>query len=135
MAGMMRNRPILSRGETIDSCCSEDLVTVLEVNKKEEKRPFKVTDRFRLFRKGIMASTLEDLIVKAKEKFEIEEWLEVYLVIEEDGTEVDDEEYFSTLADNTVFMLLFKEDIWSPQGPAYTIRDLPSSHHTDEIQV
>ena len=36
-------RPILSRGETIDSCCSEDLVTVLEVNKKEEeKRPWKV---------------------------------------------------------------------------------------------
>ena len=44
----------------------------------------------------------------------------MYLVIEEDGTEVDDEEYFSTLTDNTVFMLLFKEDIWSPQGPAYT---------------
>ena len=218
-------RPILSRGETIDSCCSEDLVTVLEVNKKkEEKRPFKVTDRFRLFRKGIMAASLKDLILigkpyvytyvgpklktqetpwgrsnwglkkgiaksaqkpvtwrsfwaliisfylapklcwfdswfwqvaqvqiltkfkkilchsdkrilkkiisvlnalnclfpSAKEKFEIEEWLEVYLVIEEDGTEVDDEEYFSTLTNNTVFMLLFKEDIWSPQGPAYT---------------
>ena len=57
-------RPILSRGETIDSCCSEDLVTVLEVNKKkEEKRPFKVTDRFRLFRKGIMAASLKDLIL------------------------------------------------------------------------
>ena len=39
---------------------------MLEVNKKEEKRPFKVTDRFRLFRKGIMASTLEDLIVKGR---------------------------------------------------------------------
>ncbi len=56
----------------------------------------------------------------AKEKFDIDEGLEVYLVIEEDGTEVDDEEYFSTLTNNTVFMLLFKEDIWSPQGPAYT---------------
>ena len=60
------------------------------------------------------------MFLSAKEKFEIEEWLEVYLVIEEDGTEVDDEEYFSTLTNNTVFMLLFKEDIWSPQGPAYT---------------
>ena len=39
-------------------------MTVLEVNKKEEKRPFKVIDRFRLFRKGIMAATLEDLIIK-----------------------------------------------------------------------
>ena len=63
---------------------------------------------------------LSYLSTSAKEKFEIEEWLEVYLVIEEDGTEVDDEEYFSTLEDNTVFMLLFKHDIWSPQGPAYT---------------
>ena len=34
--------------------------------------------------------------------------------------EVDDEEYFSTLSDNTVLMVLFKDDIWSPQGPAYT---------------
>ena len=58
-------RPILSRGETIESCCSEDLVTVLEVNKNEkEKRPFKVMDRLRLFRKGIMAASLEDLILK-----------------------------------------------------------------------
>ena len=65
-------------------------------------------------------NALNGLYLSAKEKFEIEEWLEVYLVIEEDGTEVDDEEYFSTLTNNTVFMLLFKEDIWSPQGPAYT---------------
>ena len=65
-------------------------------------------------------NSLNGLYLSAKEKFEIEEWLEVYLVIEEDGTEVDDEEYFSTLTNNTVFMLLFKEDIWSPQGPAYT---------------
>ena len=63
---------------------------------------------------------LSYLSTSAKEKFEIEEWLEVYLVIEEDGTEVDDEEYFSTLSDNTVLMVLFKDDIWSPQGPAYT---------------
>ena len=34
--------------------------------------------------------------------------------------EVDDEEYFSTLSDNTVLMVLFKDDIWSPHGPAYT---------------
>ena len=31
----------------------------------------------------------------------------MYLVLEEDGTEVDDEEYFQTLPDNTMFMLLF----------------------------
>ena len=57
------HRPVLSRGETIDSCCSEDLVTVLEI-KRQEKKPFKVTDRMRLYRKGIMASSLEELLEK-----------------------------------------------------------------------
>ena len=46
--------------------------------------------------------------------------MEVYLVLEEDGTEVDDEEYFQTIEDNTTFMLLLKDDIWSPYGPPYT---------------
>ena len=58
-------RPILSRGETIDSCCSEDLVTVLEVSKeieREQKKPFKVMDRLRVIKKGIMASSLKELI-------------------------------------------------------------------------
>ena len=59
------DRPVLTRGETIDNCCTDDLVTVLEIN-KVEKRPFKVTDRVRLFRKGIMAATLEDLLQKGE---------------------------------------------------------------------
>ena len=53
--------------------------TLIEVNKKEaeeEKRPFKVTDRFRLFRKGIMAANLEDLILKGK-SFMITIWYEM----------------------------------------------------------
>ena len=46
--------------------------------------------------------------------------MEVYLVLEEDGTEVDDEEYFQTIEANTMLMLLSKDDIWSPDGPPYT---------------
>ena len=45
--------------------------------------------------------------------------MEVYLVLEEDGTEVDDEEYFQTIESNTMLMLLLKDDIWSPEGPPY----------------
>ena len=74
--------------------------------------------------------------------------MEVYLVLEEDGTEVDDEEYFQvgiitsrwlhllqpkcsctklterwmnlqTLERNSMLMLLLKDDIWSPEGPPY----------------
>ena len=37
-------------------------------------------------------------------------------MIEEDGTEVDEEEYFQTIKDNTMLMLLFKDDIWTPYG-------------------
>ena len=43
--------------------------------------------------------------------------MEVYLVLEEDGTEVDDDEYFQTIEGNTMLMLLLKDDIWSPEGP------------------
>ena len=44
-------------------------MTVLEMN-KVEKRPFKVTDRVRLFRKGIMAGTLEELLERGEDHSE-----------------------------------------------------------------
>merc|ERR1712025_303250 len=135
MSGLGRNnRPILSRGETIESCCSEDLVTVLEVSQKierERKRPFKVMDRLRIMRKGIMASSLQELLTLAREKLLPDPRLDVYLVLDSDGTEIDDEEYFETLEENTTFILLLKEDIWSPYGPPFTLGDLAS----EEIQV
>ena len=37
-------------------------MTVLEM--KVDKKPFKVTDRLRLYRKGIMAATLKELLEK-----------------------------------------------------------------------
>lgn len=37
-----------------------------------------------------------------------------FLVLEEDGTTVETEEYFQTLADNTVFMILQKGQKWKP---------------------
>lgn len=40
----------------------------------------------------------------------------VYVVLEEDGTEVDEEEYFQTLPENTLLMLLHVGDKWSPTG-------------------
>ena len=66
-------RPVLSPGQTLDGDChsfcsqySDDLVTVLEMVAKQEvvKRPFKVTDRLRQIRKGIVAKSLKDLIRK-----------------------------------------------------------------------
>ena len=83
------------------------------------KRPFKVTDRLRQIRKGIVAKSLKDLTKKAMDKLGYDDRQEVYLVLEEDGTEVDDEEYFQSLPDNTRLMLLHHQDIWSPVGPPY----------------
>ena len=56
-------------------------------------------------------------MVLAREKFGINEWVEVFLVLEEDGTEVDEEEYFQTMKENTMLMLLLRDDIWTPYGP------------------
>ena len=43
----------------------------------------------------------------------------VYVVLEEDGTEVDEEEYFQTLPENTLLILLHSGDKWSPYGPPF----------------
>ncbi len=45
---------------------------------------------------------------------------QVYVVLEEDGTEVDEEEYFQTLPENTLLMLLHVGDRWTPYGPPFT---------------
>ena len=42
------------------------------------------------------------LFTSARDKFSIDPWVEVYLVLEEDGTEVDDEEYFQVDHDDEV---------------------------------
>ena len=58
-------RPSLTRAETIDSCNSEDLVTVLEVH---ERKPYKIMDRCRENKKGVMAESLDELIERGKIK-------------------------------------------------------------------
>ena len=47
------------------------------------KRPFKVTDRFRQIRKGIVAKSLKDLMKKSVDKLGYDERRDVYLVLEE----------------------------------------------------
>ena len=74
---------------------------------------------------------------KSVDKLGYDERRDVYLVLEEvrltldpilciilysneqDGTEIDDEEYFQSLPDNCCLMLLDHQDLWSPVGPQY----------------
>ena len=56
-------RPSLTRAETIESCNSDDLVTVLEMH---NRKPYKIIDRKREIKKGVMAESLEELISRGK---------------------------------------------------------------------
>ena len=56
-------RPSLTRAETIESCNSDDLVTVLEMH---NRKPYKIIDRKREVKKGVMAESLEELISRGK---------------------------------------------------------------------
>lgn len=81
------------------------------------KRPYKLLDRTRTIKKGVAAASLAELVALARQKLNIgQDKEDVYVVLEEDGTEVDDEDYFGTLPDNTTLMLLLAGDQWSPFG-------------------
>ncbi|NXG85310.1 CIDEA protein, partial [Stercorarius parasiticus] len=74
-------------------------------------RPFRVSNASRSSRKGIVASSLQELICKTLDAFLISGI--VTLVLEEDGTVVDTEEFFQSLDDNTHFMVLEKGQKWT----------------------
>ncbi|EDM14727.1 cell death-inducing DNA fragmentation factor, alpha subunit-like effector A (predicted), partial [Rattus norvegicus] len=76
-------------------------------------RPFRVSNHDRSSRRGVMASSLRELISKTLDVLVITTGL-VTLVLEEDGTVVDTEEFFQTLRDNTHFMILEKGQKWTP---------------------
>ncbi|KAJ8981599.1 hypothetical protein NQ317_011878 [Molorchus minor] len=87
-------------------------------------KPFKITNVTRETKKGIVATSLEDLTSKVLEKLNIEG--DITVVLEEDGTEIDDEEYFATLDANTSLMVLTTDQIWLPPAP-------PCRLNTDQV--
>jgi len=92
------------------------------------RRPFKVLDRLRTTKKGLMAGTLEELIRSGKEKLSYLAEQAVIVVLEEDGTEVDEEDYFQTLEENTELILLHSGERWSP----FVSHDVTDSGDTPE---
>ncbi|XP_066101491.1 lipid transferase CIDEC isoform X2 [Saccopteryx bilineata] len=76
-------------------------------------RPCRVSTEDRSVRKGIMAHSLEDLLHKVRDILILAD-KPFFLVLEEDGTAVETEDYFQTLADDTVFMVLQKGQKWQP---------------------
>ncbi|XP_034951705.1 basic-leucine zipper transcription factor A isoform X2 [Chelonus insularis] len=80
------------------------------------KRPFKIWDSWRNVRKGLVVSNFEELVHRGKEKLGVPQNENVSLVLESDGTQVEDGEYFKTLANNTILLLLRHGERWCPTG-------------------
>jgi len=73
-----------------------------------------VTDKFRTAETIITSQNLLDFLAQGREFLGLREDEEVFAVLEDDGTEVDEEEYFQLLSDKTYFMILSSQQIWSP---------------------
>ncbi|XP_075388036.1 lipid transferase CIDEB isoform X1 [Tenrec ecaudatus] len=78
------------------------------------QRPFRVCDHKRATRKGLTAATLQELLDKALETLLLSGVLT--LVLEEDGTTVESEDFFQALEDDTCLMVLEPGQSWSPKG-------------------
>jgi DNA fragmentation factor alpha subunit len=77
-------------------------------------KPFRITDGKREVRLGLTASSLDQLEERSRAKLDIDMDLRVRVVLEEDGTEIDDDDYFSTLEPHTTLMILVHEERWTP---------------------
>ncbi|XP_034248392.1 uncharacterized protein LOC117649606 [Thrips palmi] len=80
------------------------------------KQPFKIWDSQRNLRKGLVVSSFEELVVRGKEKLGVPANEAARLVLESDGTQVEDGEYFRTLPNNSVLLLLRPGERWRPPG-------------------
>uniref|UniRef100_A0A8C6UAY3 Cell death inducing DFFA like effector b n=1 Tax=Neogobius melanostomus TaxID=47308 RepID=A0A8C6UAY3_9GOBI len=81
--------------------------------------PFRVCCHNREVRKGVTAGTLEELKERACQVLLLSlSAMSLSLVCEEDGTEVDSDEFLITLPDNTMLMALKPGQTWKPQAGA-----------------
>ncbi|KAJ7309535.1 hypothetical protein JRQ81_007582 [Phrynocephalus forsythii] len=87
---------------------------------RSRTRPYRVSSCDRTQRKGIVAESLEDLREKARVALQL--FGDLSLVLDEDGTSVETEEFFQTLEEGTVLVGLTKGQRWCPpKGPGYQL--------------
>lgn len=78
------------------------------------KKPFRVWSADRAKRYGIVAENFQNLKVKSAEKLGVKSTENIKLVLEEDGTQID-ESYWEVLKDQTRLILLQPSEVWQPQ--------------------
>uniref|UniRef100_A0A3Q2QBK5 Cell death inducing DFFA like effector c n=1 Tax=Fundulus heteroclitus TaxID=8078 RepID=A0A3Q2QBK5_FUNHE len=91
--------------------CSTGSHDKLLLGRMPRAKPFRVTNGDRSVKKGIMAESLLDLTSKVGDSFSLQ--CISALVLDEDGTGVETEEFFQTLSENTVLMVLEKGQRWT----------------------
>ncbi|KAH8291409.1 hypothetical protein KR054_011364 [Drosophila jambulina] len=89
--------------------------------------PRQVKDVTRNIKKAVCASSLEEIRSKVAEKFEKSDHLPT-IHLDSDGTEIDDEEYFRTLDENTELVAVFPGEHWIDPTHYVTIT---TPHGTD----
>ncbi|XP_077385681.1 lipid transferase CIDEC-like isoform X2 [Festucalex cinctus] len=103
---------LVSKCVTASMSASASVTQQLLSRRAPRPKPFRVTNADRSLKKGIMADALEDLINKVSDSLNVQ--CASGLVLDEDGTGVDTEEFFTTLPENTVLMVLEKGQKWTP---------------------
>ncbi|XP_007944017.1 cell death activator CIDE-3 [Orycteropus afer afer] len=96
--------------------------------KAPKARPYRVSNADRSVRKGIVAHSLKDLLHKVRDTLMLAD-KPFSLVLEEDGTVVETEDYFQALAEDTVFIVLQKGQKWqysSKQGYQLSLSHKPA---------
>lgn len=79
-----------------------------------EAKPCKVCNYSRQKSYGLVVSTLDQLKLKGGETLGFSSDTSVAVVLEDDGTIVEDDAYFLCLPANTKFMLLHDKETWAP---------------------
>ncbi|XP_054465334.1 DNA fragmentation factor subunit alpha [Anoplopoma fimbria] len=93
-----------------------------------DRKPCKVCNFTRQKSYGVVVPSLDELKIKGSEFLGLSPGEPVTVVLEDDGTIVEDQSYFLCLPLNTKFMLLHKKEKWSPVrrvdgGTAWMARD------------
>merc|ERR1711963_654087 len=73
-----------------------------------------ITDKYRSNEKLVSANSLDQFMDLGREFLGLSEKEPVYAVLEDDGTEVDEEEYFQLLPESQILMILTGEQNWTP---------------------
>uniref|UniRef100_A0A3Q3Q769 CIDE-N domain-containing protein n=1 Tax=Monopterus albus TaxID=43700 RepID=A0A3Q3Q769_MONAL len=98
----------LSKCVTASASMTQQLLS----GRAPQSKPFRITNADRSVKKGIMAEALEDLMNKVSDSLNVS--CVSALVLDEDGTGVETEDFFQTLPENTVLMVLDKAQKWTP---------------------